>query len=528
MQIENFDLMNEVLNMSATKLLSKRMSGTSYLPNTHQRGLNNINNFSTSPAEREMIELNSDIQEKGGQRVYTPEFILNKLLEQVQPVRFTELAGLKDGQTIKQKHQIVLVVRQAVEIASLNNSGFMVDDNQVHVYTGSFWSFVDKDTLRKFLGEVAAKLGVNPLDAELYAYREELSKQLLEVIPKPPQKDSNRVLINLKNGTLCVAGKGKVEVQPFRKEDYLKYQLDYNYDEQAKCSQFQKFINRIMPDIDTQKVLRQFVGSVFVKDTDYQKTLWLVGKGSNGKSTFLRILTALIGETNITNYSPELLTQPNSYERGEISGKLLNLSDEMGGKIGIPIFKSMVCGEPVSARRIWDKPFTMYDYPKMIANINRLPKHIETSEAFYRRLLIVTFDNPIKKEELDYDIAKKIIEKELSGVLLWVIAGIKELIEQKGFTESVLIEEAVRVYKLDTDNISSFVDEEGYILDRTNRIPLKELYSTYVQYCNARKFNKYDYNDFSSKLKDMGFENKREPSGYSVLIRKIDVKDVGF
>jgi len=520
-EINNMDLLNDTMDMSVTRLLAKRKSGTSCLSKTYKQDVDLLKNDNSQETTNSNV-LGSRIKpdESKSQISDIPEVILNKLLEQIQPVRFTELAGLKDGQTIKQKHQIVLVVRQVMEIADLNNSGFMVDDNQVYVYTGSFWSFVSEDILRKFLGEAAAKLGVNSLDAELYTYREELLKQLVEIIPKPPKKDSSKILINLVNGTLCVSGKGEIKVEPFQKKDYLKYQLDYKYDEHAKCPLFQTFINRIMPDINTQQVLKQFVGSIFIKDTNYQKTLWLVGKGRNGKSTFLNILTELIGKTNITNYSPEQLTQSSSYERGEISGKLLNLSDEMGGKIGIPLFKSMVCGEPVPARRIWDKPFTMYDYPKMVASINRLPKRIETTEAFYRRLLIVPFDNPIKKEELNYNIAQEIIEKELSGVLVWVIAGVKELIEQKGFTESALVEEAVRVYRLDTDNIASFVDEEGYILDRTNRIPLKELYPTYVQYCKARGFNQYDYNDFSSKLKDMGFEYKREPSGYSVLINK--------
>jgi len=519
--IQNFDSMNEVLNMSATKLLSMKMSGASYLPNTHQQSLNSINNFSTSPGDKKAILLNhSDIPKKELQKEHTAEFILDKLLEQIKPVRFTELAGLKDGETLKNKRQMVLVIRQVQEIADLNKSGFMVDDYQVHVYTGTYWLFVDEDTIRSFLGKAAAKLGVNSLDAEAYDYREKLLKQFMEVIPKPSKSDSRKVLINLANGTLHVSGKGKIEMLPFQKVDYLKYQLDYKFDEHTEYSLFQNFINRIMPDKNTQAVLRQFVGSAFIKDVNFQRTLWLVGKGRNGKSTFLEIITALIGKVNVTNYSPEQLTQTNSYERGEIAGKLLNLSDEMGDNIGIPLFKKMVCGEPVPTRRIYGSPFTMYDYPKMIVNVNRLPKRIETTDAFYRRLLIATFDTPITEEECDYNIAGNIIEKELPGVLLWVIIGIKELMEQKGFTKSDLVNDAVRAYRLDTDNISSFIEEEEYVIDRTNKILLKELYSIYVKYCKDRGFNKYDYNDFSSKLKDMGFEYKRETPGYCVLINK--------
>jgi len=522
-QINNINSIDNFDTLMTMESFPKRNLGVSNLINMHLQNAKHMNDNSQSVSNNKLVnhfDSSSESDKMKLQASYSTENILNRLLEQIQPVRFTELANIRDGQTIKPKHQMTIVIRQIIEIADKNNSGFMVDDGQIYVYTGTFWLFADNGSLRKFLGKAADKLGINSLDAEYHSYRETLLKQLMEVIPESPNKNKGKILINLLNGTLHISGNGKIEIKPFEKEDYLKYQLDYTYDEHAEYPLFQKFINRIIPDEDAQKVLRQFVGSAFIKDINYQKTLWLVGKGGNGKSKFLEIITALIGKNNVTNYSPEQLTQSNSYERGEISGKLLNLSDEMGGNIGIPIFKSMVCGEPIPTRRIYEKPFTMYDYPKMIANINKLPKRIETTDAFYRRLLIVPFENPITAEELDYNIAKEIIEKELSGVLVWVIEGIKELVEQKGFTKSKLIEDAVKKYRLDTDNISSFIDEEGYEFDRTTKILLKNLYSEYCMYCKDRGFNKYDYNDFSSKLKDLGFESKREKSGISFLMKK--------
>jgi len=520
----NINLINNFNTFKNMEAFHKRDLSILNLLDIHLQNAKSMNNGNSQNVSNDKLinhpDSNSISDEVNLQISDITEGILSRLLEQIRPVRFTELAGVRDDQMIKPKHQITLVIRQIREIANENNSGFMVDDGQIYVYTGTFWLFANNASLRKFLGEAAAKLGVNSLEAEYHSYRETLLKQLTEVIPEPPKEKKDEILINLINGTLHISGSGKIEIRPFEKEDYLKYQLDYRYDEYAECPLFHKFMNHIMPDEDVQKVLRQFIGSAFIKDTNYQKTLWLVGKGGNGKSTFLQIITALIGKTNVTNYSPEQLTQPNSYERGEIAGKLLNLSDEMGGNIGIPIFKSMVCGEPIPTRRIYEKPFTMYDYPKMIANINKLPKRIETTDAFYRRLLIVPFEIQITDEKLNYDIAKEIIENELSGVLVWVIEGIKEIVEQKGFTKSKLIEDAVKKYRLDTDNISSFIDEESYLFDRTNKILLKNLYSEYCEYCKDRGFNKYDYTDFSSKLRDLGFESKRESSGTYFLIKK--------
>jgi putative DNA primase/helicase len=75
-----------------------------------------------------------------------------------------------------------------------------------------------------------------------------------------PQKDSNRVLINLKNGTFEIDG-DKVKRRDFKASDFLTYQLPFEYDEKAACPQWQVFLDQVLPDPDRsrQKILAEYI-----------------------------------------------------------------------------------------------------------------------------------------------------------------------------------------------------------------------------------------------------------------------------
>ena len=73
----------------------------------------------------------------------------------------------------------------------------------------------------------------------------------------------------------------------------------------------------------------------------------------------------------------------------------------------------------------------MVNYAKLIFNCDSLPSEVEQTLGFYRRWLIIYFDQIIPEKEQDKQLAKKIIESELSGVFNWVLEGLERLLEQK-------------------------------------------------------------------------------------------------
>lgn len=363
--------------------------------------------------------------------------ILNSLFEQIDEVDFRREAGfMNDEQKLSKKHYLVTCIEKILETANRNNWGICRNHDFIYLYNGEYWSLLDNIEYQTFLGIAAEKMGVDKFDARLYTFREQLLKQFLAVanLPNPPQTD--KVLINLKNGTFEI-DEGRWNLRKQDRNDFLTYQLPFAYDEDARCPVFNRYLNTVLPDIKRQQILAEYLGYLFIKPSvlKLEKALLLYGKGANGKSVFFEIVNALLGGTeNVSSYSLQNLTNENGYYRAMLANKLVNYASEINGKLEASIFKQLVSGEPVEARLPYGEPFSLTNYAKLIFNCNELPREVEQTMAFFRRFLIIPFDVTIPEEKQDKQLAQKIIKNELSGVFNWVLEGLKRLLLQKQFT----------------------------------------------------------------------------------------------
>ncbi|WP_206366746.1 DUF5906 domain-containing protein [Sphingobacterium sp. SGL-16] len=100
---------------------------------------------------------------------------------------------------------------------------------------------------------------------------------------------------------------------------------------------FEKYLNTVIPDIEKQRVLAEYLGLVFIKNGNKaikeEKALILYGTGANGKSIFFEVVNALLGDDNVNNYSLSSLTIHNGYFRAKIANKLVNYASEINGKL---------------------------------------------------------------------------------------------------------------------------------------------------------------------------------------------------
>jgi putative DNA primase/helicase len=449
------------------------------------------------------------------------EQILNRLLQQVEFVDFREQAELKnENEKLSKKHYLVCAVDNILKIAQQNNWGLCRNDDFVYLYNGAYWKRLESETLQTFLGESAEKMGIDKFDARLCFFREHLLKQFLAVghLQKPETR-SGIVAINLKNGTFEIRPELTVLRCPNR-SDFITYQLPFEYDPQAEAPLFKDYLNKVQPDKERQNILAEYLGYVFTNTMKLEKTLLLYGTGANGKSVFFEIVNALLGFENVSSYSLQNLTRHDSYQRAELANKLVNYASEINGNLEASIFKQLVSGEPVEARQIYGKPFTMTRYAKLIFNCNELPKDVEQSNAYFRRFLIVPFDVTIPEQEQDRELSHKIIQNELSGVFNWVLEGLKRLLDQKKFTNSEAVYRQIEQYKRQSDSVQMFLEDEAYEKATENTKPLKELFVEYRSYCNDSGYRSCSLKTFGERLRNCGFETQKKNYGQVVFVKK--------
>ena len=458
------------------------------------------------------------------QKLYTVEQEEREEIRQKIKILIKDLSLCK----LNNKHYIVLSIENVLSVAMKNKWNLCKNMDYVYLYNGTYWSSIEKEAVQRFLGEASQKQGVEKISSKFYQFKEKLFSQFIcEAYLPHPKPNKNLVLINLLNGTFEINGK-ETKLRPFSSKDFLTYQLPFNYDPIAKAPIFQKYLDTVIPEIEKQKVLAEYLGSIFIKHGSKllkeEKALILYGTGANGKSVFFEIVNALLGSQNISYHSLQDLTNENGYHRAMIGNKLLNYASEINGKLEASIFKQMVSGEPISARLPYGQPMELHQYAKLIFNCNELPKDVEQTNAFFRRFLILTFEITIAEHEQDKQLHTKIIDNELAGVFNWVLEGLNRLINQGRFTTCESSVKAVEVYKTQSDSVKLFIQDNNYTKSTTCSILLKELYKNYRDFCLEDGFKPVNKQNFNKRIQSEGVIIERSNRGYEVYLVQDNIK----
>lgn len=444
--------------------------------------------------------------------------VLQSILDTLQPVNFREIAGLPEGGNLNQRQLIVLCVNTVIDTARDLGFDLRKTEGTAYFFNEQYWQDLEAERLERFLGEAAEIMGIDSLTAQHFNFREQLIKQFgAKAGMVPPKPSTDRVLINLQNGTLEIDG-SKVRLRNFRADDFIRYQLPFAFSENATCPKWQRFLNRVLPDPQSQAVLGEFFASIFT-DLKLEKALMAHGTGANGKSVVFEVINSLLGETNVSSYS--LTSLNNDYQRAMLRGKLLNYCSELDGRLNPDIFKKLVSGEPIEARLPYEKPFIMRRYARLAFNCNELPWNVEHNEAFFRRLLIIPFDVTIPKEERNPELASEIIAEELPGILNWALLGLTRLRTQNGFSECAASEGILERYKMESDSVSMFVDSAGYeVATDGQATDLAVIYAEYREYCKDNGCVPLSTVRFRPRLERLGLRTTRRGQGRVVFVKK--------
>lgn len=399
-----------------------------------------------------------------------------------------------------------IAVKYLLQVACECGHDLIYMNGLVYCYNGRYWENIKGEIAKAFLAEVMTKTGIN----EYQMLRAKAQKDLYSQFTSYAYYSSNdmykndTVVINLKSKAFCCRD-GKYEFRDFDKNDMLTYCLDFDYDPEAKMEDFQKFLDRVLPNKDMQRVLAEYCAYILTKNLKLEKALILLGAGANGKSTFSDIFAALLGrKKNVCYNSLNDLCDPKGYYRTELSNYLLNFCSEFSTNYDAQVLKQLISTEEITARSVFKEPVTISNYCKFIFNANVIgKKDLEQSYGFRRRLLILPFNVTIPESERDPELANKIIKKELSGIFNWVLDGLQRILKNKRFSITPQIEAVADEFERDSDSVALFMQECRYVNDATSKILLKKLFEEYFDYCNDElKMKPVSKPEFKRRLRD--------------------------
>jgi putative DNA primase/helicase len=380
--------------------------------------------------------------------------------------------------------------------------------------------------LATFLGKVAEKMGVPKFESRYYEFKDKLFKQFEASAHLPePQIPDDTVLINLKNGTFEITSNGQ-DLRGFNSDDFLTYQMGFEYDPTASAPIFKSYLNEVLPDPESQQVLAEFMGYIFTRNLKLEKVLFLYGSGRNGKSVMFDVISSMLGENNISYYGLASLTDDSGYYRAKLVNKLINWASDVGDKLQSNTFKQLASGEPIECRLPYKEPFQLSNVAKFAFNTNTLPADVEHTNAFFERFLIIPFNVYIKPENRDPKLADKIKSNELPGVFNWVLDGLNRLLDQGNFSHCQASDDTLNEFRKEADSVAMFADEMGYQADPDQWTKAKPVYSDYREYCYAEGLKPLARKNFHKRLEALGFFTATMNVGKVIYMKKYQTNGI--
>ena len=385
-----------------------------------------------------------------------------------------------------------------------NTAHIVKINNQLHIYKDGVY-----------------ENGYKEIETEMIHYIPNLKKtqrrevlDYMELITEERQM-SEANLIAFENGVYdIVTG----ELKPFSSDVVITNKIPWNYNPDAYSELADKTLDKLAcNDRNIRLLLEECIGYCFYRRNELGKAFILTGDKSNGKSTFLDCMKAMLGEQNIS--ALDLKELGDRFSTAMMFGKLANIGDDIGDDFlqgsQVSIFKKVVTGNRIKAERKGQDPFEFNPFIKLLFSANDIPRMKDKTGAVLRRLVIIPFNATFSKESDDYDpyIKYKLIEQDCMEYFIRVgVEGLQRVIINQGFTQSEKVQNQLNEYEEENNPIIAFIADCG--VDAIENEPTNEVYKRYQVFCAENSMQPMSNIVFSKQI------NKR--LGFTVAQKKLN------
>jgi len=319
-------------------------------------------------------------------------------------------------------------------------------------------------------------------------------------------------LIPFKNGVFDV---DSGEFRNFKEDDYFTWTLPHRYNPDAQCPFLYELINSLLPEEQVIS-LWELMGYCLWREYNYQKMFFLFGRGSNGKSTFAKVLELMLGKDNVSHVSLREI-QDNRFAKAQLYRKLANISGELEYTElkNTSILKQLSGEDTITMDRKYKEPFTYRNYAKLIFLTNEINKSRDTTEAFYRRLYLIEFPKKFKQNPQLLHRIDTLPEEEWEGLLVLALDNLRKLlVNGLHFTIDPEEEEIEKIYNKLASPLTQFIEENCVVTyDRDDFIFKFEFLQRFKDWLAEKGRTAYTETRLKQELKELGIDEGQRQAG---------------
>lgn len=371
----------------------------------------------------------------------------------------------------------VILSRKTLELVFNEGRHLTTSPNgMIYAYRKTHWVNISEDFLGKIvqntLASLKEKIEIKAQELSLIVQAVRLSRIETSTlkdklhstgIPKP--------IVNCQNGELWIQRDGNVVLKEHEYKSYLKTCLNVDYLPNAEPKLFMETLRGIFANFpDTEDMIRH-LGEIMGYVIQPYKNIaswWLFrGPGGDGKSTILKILDGILGDAQIMS-TVKLLSNGESggYEHATstLVSKLCVVIEEVptGYMLKDAGLKMLSENTKMMANPKRKDQFDFMYSGTLILCSNGFPSTRDVSHAMFRRANVIPFNRQFTASQSeDINRAEKILSdrKEMSGVLNFMLAGLKRLRDRGHFSPPQSCQIAKDEWMGEANNAIRFVKE---------------------------------------------------------------------
>lgn len=400
--------------------------------------------------------------------IHGPDYIKSK------DFGFREMKMEKSGNMVPGKPAYDDLIKQfSSEFEYIN----LLSDNRMYIFDKHHWREYSKKELRLW---ITHKVHPSPSSSEIEEFCARIDCRNLR--KEEWLFSTIEGMMNFENGVLNIE---TGELVPHSSNYAFMHVIPYAYDKDAECPRWDKFMNEVTASNKKMiDLLHEFAGyAIAGGECAAQKALILLGEGANGKSLWADTVAKVVGDRNFSSLFLNDLGMDQM--RARLKNKLFNYCDEGSGSLRESNeFKALVSGGVVTAKEVYKPAFEFRNKAKLIILTNNLPSTNDTSNGFFRRCIIVPFDQKFEGPNADRSLNAK-LWAELPGICKRFIEGYKRLRERLYiFDEPEISRERLEEYEIESNTASVFAQECLTVAsDHTKQVALKDVYARYTTWC---------------------------------------------
>ena len=310
----------------------------------------------------------------------------------------------------------------------------------------------------------------------------------------PVVRQSSPFLVGFENGVLDVR---TLDFRDYEDSDVIPNIIPHKWNPEAASPLLDSMLDKLACGaLDTMLNLTEFIGMCMMRDVTVLPYFpVLIGEGSNGKSTYIKLLENVVGRENISGLQPKEISA--HFMGMHIVGKTANLGDDIANGYlddrDCSVIKSVATGDLMFTDVKGSKGFHFRPYCTMVFSCNQFPRLADTTPGFMRRLFPVEFNAVFSREDADFDpmIGEKLMAEDvLEYACKLGIEGLRRALEQNGPTPNGISEAMKSEIVSEANTGLQWFNDEGITAEHLRGMTKAEAHAEYFAWCERNGYAK--------------------------------------